>query len=346
VIELLFTYGSEKEKWVETVTPRFNDAARTIADGRRIHVTAKPGGSGEIVDGLLHETEALKAHVVSPASLAYVVKGNGESNEAGKGDLIVGPVGLVNSPIVVAMWRERAEALGWPKKALGWKDLFQLARDSAAGNGGFRLAHTNPLQSNSGLQTLLALAYAGTGKFEAGLNRSDVSNNPALVEYIRDVEKGAPFYAKSTGFLADKMLEEAGREVSAAVLYESLVIAANRPEAAAGRAPRIVAIYPSEGTFDSEHPVGIVNRPWVTDAHKEAAQAYIAYLRAAPQQAEAKRFGFRPTEPSIDVKDLARAELGVSQVSFKRLKTPPESVIRTLLNLWPDLKNPNASEQN
>jgi len=78
--------------------------------------------------------------------------------------------------------------------------------------------------------------------------------------------------------------------LSAAVLYESMVIESYGQNL---QFP-VVAIYPKEGTFWSDHPIGIVNRDWVTPAHKEAAQIYIKYLLARPQQERAMQYGFRP----------------------------------------------------
>ena len=34
-------------------------------------------------------------------------------------------------------------------------------------------------------------------------------------------------------------------------------------------------VYPKEGTFWSDHPVGIVDREWVTPERREAAEIYI-----------------------------------------------------------------------
>ena len=41
-VELLFTYGSEKEEWVKAVTEEFHRGQPKIASGKRIHVTAAP----------------------------------------------------------------------------------------------------------------------------------------------------------------------------------------------------------------------------------------------------------------------------------------------------------------
>src|SRR5215813_9491980 len=80
--------------------------------------------------------------------------------------------------------------------------------------------------------------------------------------------------------------------LSAAVLYENMVIESYGQEA---NLPfPVVAIYPKEGTFWSDHPVGIVQRPWVSKAHQAAAQLYIDYLMKDAQQRKAVKYGFRP----------------------------------------------------
>ena len=52
----------------------------------------------------------------------------------------------------------------------------------------------------------------------------------------------------------------------------------------------IVAIYPREGTFWSDHPAGIVEREWVTPAHREAAKVYFAFLLALATSPRFQRF--------------------------------------------------------
>src|SRR5262249_17538311 len=55
-IELLFTYGSEKEKWIAEVTNQFNREDHRAQGGKRIFVRAVPMGSGELIDEVLNGT--------------------------------------------------------------------------------------------------------------------------------------------------------------------------------------------------------------------------------------------------------------------------------------------------
>ncbi len=350
-VELLFTYGSEKQKWIEDVTRAFNASGRTLKSGERVRVVPIPVGSGELIDELL--TQRRKAHLISPAASAFILRGNAESREKGQGDLVGPTTDLVSSPVVVAIWREMAEAIGWPGKNPRWRDVFEYARDDSQWRrvakpewGSFKLGHTHPESSNSGLHALLLLAYSATDRFE-NFTRLD-AGRPEVPPFIRGVEKSVPYYDTSTGFLARRMIREGPSALSAAIVYENLVLEANREalrKDPAVKLPRVVAIYPAEGTFPSEHPVGIVERPWVSEKHRAAGKLYVDYLLERPQQEKALRYGFRPSSRSadIDLKDVLKPEYGVNDKQpAKTLRPPPAAAIRRLQEIWRVERNPNA----
>jgi Ca-activated chloride channel homolog len=105
-------------------------------------------------------------------------------------------------------------------------------------------------------------------------------------------------YGSSTGFFGRKLFDSGPEYLSAAVLYESMVVESYGN--AKTMAFPVVALYPKEGTFWSDHPVGIVERDWVTPERREAAQTYINYLLAAQSQQKALAYGFRPGSPDGD----------------------------------------------
>src|SRR5215510_2870309 len=65
-LELIFSYGSEKEKWIKEVTEKFNQAQNKTPSRKTIFVSAIAMGSGESIDEIL--TEKRKPHLTSPAS--------------------------------------------------------------------------------------------------------------------------------------------------------------------------------------------------------------------------------------------------------------------------------------
>src|SRR5262245_57012688 len=189
-LELLFTYGSEKEEWVSAVTDAFNRQKNKTSSGKQIFVRAVPEGSGESIDLLLNG--ASQAHLTSPASAAFIKLGNAQSRATTGKDLIGQTENLLRSPVVIAMWKPMAEAIGWGKKPVGWSNILALAR-SQQGWGGFgfgqwgqfKFGHTNPAYSNSGLISLFAEVYAATGKV-ANLTLDDVAR-PQVATFLDEI---------------------------------------------------------------------------------------------------------------------------------------------------------------
>jgi len=338
-LELTFTYGSEKEKWISEVSAEFNRGDHRIGSGKRIFVRTIPMGSGEAIDEVMEGRR--QPHIVSPASAAFIKLGNAQSQSKTGKDLIASTDNLVLSPVVIAMWKPMAEAIGWGKKPIGWSDVLMVARNQKGWEaygypqwGSFKFGHTHPQFSNSGLISLFAEVYASTGK-TAGLTVADV-NKPHTADFLSGIEKSIVHYGSSTGFFGRQMFSTGPQYLSAAVLYENMVIEsygeANLPFP-------VVAIYPKEGTFWSDHPIGIVEREWVTPEHREAARAYIQFLLQRPQQEKAIAYGFRPGAVDVPLASPIDTAHGVDPKEPKTtLEVPAVPVMDAILNLWQQKK--------
>jgi Ca-activated chloride channel homolog len=338
-LELVFTYGSEKEKWINDVTTEFNRAEHKTNSGKRIYVRAVAMGSGEAIDEVMEGRR--QPHLISPASAAFIKLGNAQSQSKYGKDLIASTDNLVLSPVVIAMWKPMAEAIGWGKKPIGWSDILALARSQKGWEehgypqwGRFKFGHTHPQFSNSGLISLFAEVYAASGK-TAALTVADV-NKPHTADFLSGIETSVVHYGSSTGFFGRQMFSTGPQFLSAAVLYENMVIESysqnNLPFP-------VVAIYPKEGTFWSDHPVGIVEREWVTPEHREAAKVYIQYLLQRPQQERAMTYGFRPGAVDVPLASPIDEAHGVDPKEPKTtLEVPSVPVIDAILNLWQQKK--------
>jgi Ca-activated chloride channel family protein len=335
-VRLTFSYGSEKQKWVEDVTAAFNSSQAKSAGGKHITVQAIPKGSGELVEDLLSGRD--KADLTSPASGVFVKLGNARSRASTGQDLIGTTQNLVLSPVVIAMWKPMAEAIGWGKKPIGWSEILALARDKKGWSGygypqwgNFKFGHTHPAYSNSGIISMIAENYAATGKVH-DLTLADVKN-PKTREFVRGIENSVVHYGSSTGFFGRKLFESGPEYLSAAVLYESMVVESYKQP---NTMPfPVVAIYPKEGTFWSDHPVGIVNRDWVTPERRAAAQVFIDYLMARPQQEKALSYGFRPGSPDVSVGSPIDAAHGVDpKQPVTTLEVPTPDVVAAIQQQW------------
>ena len=335
-VNLTFTYGSEKEEWIKNVTEAFNREDHKTAAGKFVHVEAVPLGSGDLIDELM--TGSRQADIASPASAAFIKLGNVQSRVKTGKDLIGSTDNLVLSPVIIAMWKPMAEALGWPAKSIGWSDILALAQDSrgwaAHGHpewGPFRFGHTNPESSNSGLISIFAEAYAATGK-KAGLTLADVDKSKTA-QFIAGIESSVVHYGSSTGFFGKKMFANGPQYLSAAVLYENMAIESYSPSYSLPFP--IVAIYPKEGTFWSDHPVGVVTREWVTPEKQQAAKIYIDYLLAKPQQEKAIPYGFRPGSTEVPLSAPIDTAHGVDPREPKTtLEVPSAEVMDAILKVW------------
>ncbi|MFZ6028894.1 MAG: VWA domain-containing protein [Chloroflexota bacterium] len=345
-VTVSIVYGSEKQAWLEPLVQEYNAAGHKTAEGTVIKVEATPMGSIESVEAILDGT--LQPTVWSPASSVYIPVANAEWAKSHTGDLVdASAPDLVLSPVVIAMWEPMARALGWPDKALGWRDIAELATSKDGWEaygfpawGAFQFGHTHPEYSNSGLVSVLAEAYAGAGK-QRGLTLADI-NDPAVSQFMAQVESSVIHYGTSTGFFAERMFERGPSYLSAAVLYENLIVAQESKRLAGqSNQTQVVAIYPKEGTFWSNHPYAILNAPWVTAEQRAAADDFQAFLLDKPQQQRAIALGFRPADPSIPLASPLDAQHGVDiNQPQSILEVPPVAVIAGIGKLWEQTKKP------
>jgi Ca-activated chloride channel family protein len=334
-------YGSEKQEWLEPLVQEYNAQKRETAEGATIVVEVTPMGSIEsaraIVEGQLQPT------VWSPASSIYIPVANADwrAREHSE-DLVVGePPDLVISPVVIALWQPMAQALGWPDEPIGWADVAAMAISdegwAAYGYpewGSFKFGHTHPEYSNSGIVSVIAEAYAGAGK-QRGLTMADLQD-PQVKEFMAEVESSIIHYGSSTGFFAERMFERGPSYLSAAVMYENLVVA-QETKRLAGQSSQlpVVAIYPQEGTFWSNHPYAILNAPWVSAEQRAAAEDFQAFLLERPQQERAIELGFRPADVNIPLASPLDAQHGVDPGQPQTvLQIPTAEVIAGIQALW------------
>ena len=87
-LELVFPYGSEKEKWINQVTDNFNRENHRTSSSKPIFVHAIPMGSGEAIDEVMEGRR--QPDVISPASGAFIKLGHAQS-QSKYGKYLIGP---------------------------------------------------------------------------------------------------------------------------------------------------------------------------------------------------------------------------------------------------------------
>lgn len=341
-LSLVIAYGSEKKTWLADETARFAATHPKTASGRAIVVDARAMGSGQAATEIA--SGRLRAAVFAPASSLYVAEldrqlaggatGGALAGNAKRESAALSSEPLAISPVIVAMWRPMAEALGWPEKRIGWADLMRVATEPEGWGryghpdwGPFKLGHTSPELSSSGLCAVLAEAYAGAGKTR-GLEVADL-DAPATRSFVRAVEGTVVHYGKSTGFFVDKMLSRGPGSLSALVAYENLVIEsyAKRP------AVPLVAVYPKEGTFWADHPFAVMKN--ASPDERDAAAQLLAHLKSRAAQERALANGFRPADPKIAIGAPVDSAHGADPKQPETLlPIPAADVTARLVPLW------------
>jgi ABC-type Fe3+ transport system substrate-binding protein len=217
-----------------------------------------------------------------------------------------------------------ASPQGWP--AIGGKSDW----------GFVKLGHTDPTRSNSGIQALWLMTLEFYGK-KGGIDVGEILK-PDYQTFVKETEKGVTKFETSTGTFMTEMVLYGPSKYDIAVVYENLAIA--QVENAQGRWGNLKVYYPPE-TVWSDHPIVLIDQPWVTAKQKDAAKKWVDFLRARPQQELALKFGFRPSDPSVPLKSAdpnnpfnKLAGNGVKVDLPPVAETPTGPVVRAMMTMW------------
>jgi serine/threonine-protein kinase len=161
-------YGTEKKRWLEGA---LGDYLKTPA-ARGVRINLLGMGSVEGADAVLAGPKPPAAphqpiHVWSPASSAYRDVLETEWRIKHGASPILAAENLALTPMVFVMWRPRYEAFVKEYGTVNFRTLGQAMNEPSGWGkiaqqpqwGLFKLGHTDPNKSNSGLQALVLMAY-------------------------------------------------------------------------------------------------------------------------------------------------------------------------------------------
>jgi len=335
-VRVSFLYSPEKEALIAPLVRQFNSGDHQVG-GKPVFVDAKIVASGDATMKIAKGK--LKPAAWSPASSLWGRLLNFESDS----DYVPQDnPSLVRTPLVIAMWEPLARALGWPKQKVGWKQILALALDKKGWSdygvpqfGQFKLGHTNPDFSTSGLDAVAAEYYSATGKRE-GLTVADV-DKPKVRQEIKDIERSIVHYGDTTDYFAAQLKKLGPAYASAVAMEEATLVAFNQ-----GRTgTKLVGLYPPEGTFFSDDPYIVLNAPWVTPAQRAGATAFGKFLQEQITPAKAARYGFRPGDPAKRPMAPIDAQHGANPAEPKRvLGLPQPEVLDRVLRAWRQDRKP------
>ena len=324
-IEFEFLYTSEKQGWIEEVTPHFEEwfeALFNISVNVRLIVTGTHDTVNRVLDGSERPT------VWSPASSIWIPYMNTKwRNITGNEyDIAVDWTPLVLSPVVIAGWGSYLAE----QNVTGFMDLYRLAKDGID----FKYGHPDPLLSNGGTMTVVLEFAEAAGKKPEDLTIEDLKNE-TVIEIVRTIESKAIAYGKSTGFFGAWAAENGPNAIQFFGIYENVVLD-NSLKALRKWDDPLVAIYPESGTLIADHPFVILNGTWVDSWQRFAAAQYLFFLLAPDTQELAEEHGFRPAISSVPLdQTIFDPSNGVQyEVTVPILKPLKGEVMEAIFTAW------------
>lgn len=390
------------EDGMELMAERFNAQGRISPAGKVIEVRVHNNPSSlqtedllsRMRDGVKMPRECcgpgpdphLDPTIITPSSAHWIIPLNYELAQVGKPKAIDLSRSDVTRPIALAYigivtYKEMAECLGWPEKAIGFADLVELGQDpdgwgaypckeTAEREWGTRplVAFTDPKTSSTGRSVLLSLYLNATGKAPEELEMKhirEISNvvgdGVAVAEvqtHIQEFQELIDHYMIGTTVLNTK-IHQGPKFGHFFLMPEDNLIHLKEGTARAyvgGKRvtppryePQMVMIYPKEGTLARNNCACLVDADWVSDDERAAANMWIDFLREEQQQRAFMRAGFRAvgdfTIYENDRDDRITAEFGLTPGRpAKELdvsKIDPE-VAKEIDDQWEVMKRPGV----
>ncbi|OHV40018.1 MULTISPECIES: substrate-binding and VWA domain-containing protein [Pseudofrankia] len=247
-----------------------------------------------------------------------------KTSAAGAKMLGEGGTVVASSPVVLAMPRPMATALGWPGRQLSWADL--RANEGSASFwadrghpewGTFKIGFPSPETSSAGLAAVLNVVASNVGQPSSALTAEQFSGDLNTKGAILTFERGADLVTDSDTDLVSAYIgwgKDAPAHMSALVLPESLVYQVNMgtgtataddadadadadalPGGQYGHDPAevpLAAAYPTDGLVVDEATYQPLALPAGSD-RAAAAQDFLAELTGSSGQATLAAAGYR-----------------------------------------------------
>jgi Ca-activated chloride channel family protein len=325
-----FLYTSEKQSWIEEITPRF-EQWYFETHGERIHVKLTVTGTHDSVIQILWGN--IKPVAWSPASSIWIPYLNLMWQKLGyEGEIATDNWNrTVLSPVVIAGWKTLIEEYN----ISSFRDLFELTEVYD-----FKFGHPDPRDSNGGTMAV-ALEFSEAARKEPSELHIDDFKDESVLDFVSVLESQAVYYGKSTGFFGRWAVENGPSAISFFSVYESVVLD-NAFKAKAKWGDALIAVYPENGTLFTDHPYVILNAPWVEPWQSDVAKQYLSYLLDEDSQLRAQQYGFRPVNQNVPINTtIFNEENGVRANIADVPKLSPLSgeALEAIFTIWIKVKN-------
>ncbi len=353
-ISLDFIFSTEKNAWLEAAINDFNKQQVQVR-GKVVEVQFDDSGSLDIANQIVAGQK--KPVVWSPSSMLELNRLSFKWQQAhGQGSAVLISTGnfgiqsLASSPLVFALWKERADAFLNYYGSINWTNIADALGKKGWGDlrgpsdwGAVKFGQTRPTMSNSGLLTLTLIAY-NFFKEQRQLTQTQV-NDQKFLAYLNLFESAVNGFGLSSGtYMEQNVIPSGPAQADIIMTYENLVLTLQQ-EANNRQHQPLLMFYPSLNIV-SDHPFAILNGSWVSDEQKQAAQALRDFLLTDAQQRNAVQNGFRPVSTNVQISSSAipnnpfaqfsqiSPKHSVSQTIQPLAQAPSGGVIDALLQQW------------
>ena len=335
-VEINFAYGTEKERWLKWAVGEFANTR----EGKRVRIKLIPLGSLEGAQAALNPDKQI--HLWSPASAlfkdVFVQDWTGRYNKAP----FVREEALALSPMVFVMWKERYDEFVKKYGSVTFKTLGAALAEPTGWNGiagqpdwgVFKFGHTHPNESNSGLMTLVLMAYDFGGK-NRDLQARDILN-PDFQKWMTSFERGVTGLSNSTGNMMKEMVLKGPSSFDGLCVYENVAI--DYLKNAEGRWGELRVAYPERNAWN-DNPCYVLDAPWSSPEQRRAAGQFLDFLLTEPIQRESLKHGFRPANTQVPVRFpespfVIYAPYGLRVDPPVQAEAPRAEVVNNLLQIW------------
>ncbi|SHN29233.1 substrate-binding and VWA domain-containing protein [Cryptosporangium aurantiacum] len=328
-VELSIAASPDQAPVVESLAEKWQDDAPEI-DGRCAEISVRAVQSAEVANSLTTnwkaDSDEPRIDVWMPDSSIWVQSAAARTEIA---EMVSNkPTLIAKSPVVMALPKPMAEALGWPDKVISWAELAKArvagttwARYQHADWGPLKIGIGDPRASFAALGTLLSVADAdgNNAVAEAELGNALVLSRASTVT---DVTADA-FIAKMRQVTSEGALKDAGPFPAT----EAQVAAYDN---AKPKVP-LVAVNPLEGTVFADYQYLVLKADWVDSVRQQVAAEFLKYLQGDESRKAYGAAGFRDPQLSTQYAVGLDTELGMGQTAEAARELPePKSVTQTV----------------
>ncbi|MGH8791707.1 MAG: substrate-binding and vWA domain-containing protein [Stackebrandtia sp.] len=322
---------------------------RTSPDvgGQCVGVSVREKPSVEVASRLGHgwddRTDGARPHIWVPESTAWLemakVGDNGAAMIPERTPLIA------STPTVIAMPEPAAAALGWnggdgePEVEPTWADLVTLAEESTWADygedewGDITLGVSSPRQTTAGMHALLSLVTSESdGKVSADALDNAVRLKNASKEVTSDVD----------GLLEGVRDADAeGDAMDYVSAFPALERDVYRYNVNMKGDDSLVAVYPSDGSIDADHPYSVLqNAEWTSDTYQEIGEKFGEFLTSDEAQQMFIDDGFRDGTRRQGGDELNNTPGLVPQIEQPKQEPPKPEAVNNTVTTWQALTRP------